>query len=175
MVRDYFAWLTHQTDADHKSLLQDMRYRLSHPDDKVEVTSAKEIEELWTILIEKILVPYFAKRQDFFRKQYISYPKKRIWWLRNLFAKGMTNFSRRAYAIWKNGQRDREQQQFRNSVQNHRSNCPLSPYEWQDPNTSNRYYDDPLNGTVLIPPEAPPRPNTAAFWNPFSRLWEGGV
>lgn len=34
-----------------------------------------------------------------------------------------------------------------------------------------RYYDDPIDGKVEIPADAPPRPSDEAIWNVLSQKW----
>lgn len=51
------------------------------------------------------------------------------------------------------------------------NNRPVSPYEWQDPSTSQRYYQDPNNGIVCIPPDAPPRPSDDVSWHVNKQVW----
>ena len=65
-----------------------------------------------------------------------------------------------------------------------RQNRPISPFEYQDPETGQRLYDETQmkDGQQLtlqhrIPKEAPPRPSEKARWNKFTKGWdksEGG-
>ncbi len=48
---------------------------------------------------------------------------------------------------------------------------PVSPFEWKDAGTDIRYYDDPIDGKVEIPENAPPRPVETAIWNVLSKEW----
>ena len=50
---------------------------------------------------------------------------------------------------------------------------PLSPFEWMDAERQIRYYDDPLDGKVELPANAPPRPSETAVWNILSCEWIG--
>ena len=52
-----------------------------------------------------------------------------------------------------------------------RSNHPLGEFEWSDPATRQRYYDDPEEGLVAIPCNAPPRPTKNARWNVLRKAW----
>ena len=52
-----------------------------------------------------------------------------------------------------------------------RSNHPLGEFEWSDPATRQRYYDDPEEGLVAIPCNAPPRPTKNARWNVIRKAW----
>ena len=48
---------------------------------------------------------------------------------------------------------------------------PLGEFEWTDKESGLRFYDDPLEGVVNIPDEAPPRPGAGAEWNVLSGKW----
>lgn len=52
-----------------------------------------------------------------------------------------------------------------------RQNRPLSPHEWTDPATRQRCYEDPVEGVLVLPYDAPPRPTAAARWNPLRHGW----
>lgn len=52
-----------------------------------------------------------------------------------------------------------------------KNNRPLSPYEWTDPTTGTRFYEEGIEGRVTIPAEAPPRPSDGAFWNVIQQCW----
>lgn len=52
-----------------------------------------------------------------------------------------------------------------------RQNRPLSPHEWTDLATRQRCYDDPVEGVLVLPYDAPPRPTAAARWNPLRHGW----
>ena len=52
-----------------------------------------------------------------------------------------------------------------------RNNHPLSEFEWTDKESGLRFYDDPLEGMVNIPDDAPPRPGAKAEWNVLSGEW----
>ena len=58
-----------------------------------------------------------------------------------------------------------------------RQHRPLSPYEYQDQASGQRFYDfiDPKDGcqkTEAIPPEAEKRPSATARWNKFAKEWK---
>lgn len=62
-----------------------------------------------------------------------------------------------------------------------RQNRPISPFEYQDPETGQRLYDETQmkDGQQLtlqhrIPKEAPPRPSEKARWNKFAKGWDKG-
>ena len=52
-----------------------------------------------------------------------------------------------------------------------RNNHPLCEFEWTDKESGLRFYDDPLEGMVNIPDDAPPRPGAKAEWNVLSGEW----
>ena len=57
-----------------------------------------------------------------------------------------------------------------------RQNRPVSPFEYQDQASKQRFYDTLLpNGASAqhrIPPEAPPRPSDQATWSKFTHCWK---
>lgn len=57
-----------------------------------------------------------------------------------------------------------------------RQNRPVSPFEYQDQASKQRFYDTLLpNGAITqhrIPPEAPPRPSDQATWSKFTHCWK---
>lgn len=57
-----------------------------------------------------------------------------------------------------------------------RQNRPVSPFEYQDQASKQRFYDTLLpNGASAqhrIPPEAPPRPSHQATWSKFTHCWK---
>ena len=57
-----------------------------------------------------------------------------------------------------------------------RQNRPISPFEYQDQASKQRFYDTLLpNGAITqhrIPPEAPPRPSDQATWSKFTHCWK---
>lgn len=56
-----------------------------------------------------------------------------------------------------------------------RSFQPNSPFEWTDRTSGKRQYDDPYDGVVSIPNDAPPRPTPGCAWHPMRNVWfEGG-
>ena len=56
-----------------------------------------------------------------------------------------------------------------------RQNRPLSPHEYQDLASGQRFYYSPSGAErKRIPAEAPPRPSATAEWNKFAKEWEEG-
>lgn len=115
-------------------------------------------------LVNDLLIPYFAMQARFMKSNHTG----RICWLNNLLksAHGGHLINEAAQA----GRKKREQTRQENRS-NQRSNRPLSPFEWIDPETDLRFYDDDIEGMVSIPPHALPRPSATAIWNVLSQNW----
>lgn len=70
---------------------------------------------------------------------------------------------------------DVEQQLARDHLLRIRQNRPLSPHEYQDQDSAQRFYDGNHGAQQKrIPAEAPPRPSATAEWNKFAKEWEEG-
>lgn len=115
-------------------------------------------------LVNELLIPYFASQPHFLRTSHAG----RLAWLNNLLksAHGSHLIAQTAQAC--------RTQRLALAAENRsrlRDNHPLSPYEWTDPATSSRFYDDKDEGMVPIPTDAPPRPSPTAVWNVISREW----
>ena len=67
--------------------------------------------------------------------------------------------------------REKRKQAVHEIKSNQRSNHPLSEFEWTDPESEMRFYDDEMEGTVKIPEDAPPKPSAGAAWNVLSNQW----
>lgn len=115
-------------------------------------------------LVNELLIPYFASQPHFLRTSHAG----RLAWLNNLLksAHGSHLIAQTAQAC-----RTRRLAQAAENRSRLRDNHPLSPYEWTDPATSSRFYDDEDEGMVPIPADAPPRPSDTAVWNVISREW----
>lgn len=116
-------------------------------------------------LVNELLIPHFIAQEKFLRMKHSG----RLAWLRNLLktAHGRELLKQAAEA----GRQRRLQQKQQALAEVKQNNRPLSPFEWTDPNTGIRFYEDPTEGLVTIPKEAPPRPNDNAFWNIFKKSW----
>ena len=116
-------------------------------------------------LVNELLIPHFIAQEKFLRMKHNG----RLAWLRNLLktAHGRELLKKAADA----GKQRRLSQRQQALAEVKQNNRPLSPYEWTDPNTGTRFYEDPAEGLVTIPKEAPPRPNDNAFWNIFKKSW----
>lgn len=115
-------------------------------------------------LVNELLIPYFAMQSHFVKSNHMG----RLAWLNNLLksAHGGHLINDAAKA----GRLKREQLVQENNL-NMRNNHPLSDFEWTDPQSSMRFYDDDTEGRVHIPDDAPPRPSGRAMWNVLSKEW----
>ena len=116
-------------------------------------------------LVNELLIPHFIAQEKFLRMKHNG----RLAWLRNLLktAHGRELLKKAAEA----GRQRRLQQKQQALAEVKQNNRPLSPYEWTDPNTGIRVYEDLTEGLVTIPKEAPPRPSEDSFWNVIQQKW----
>lgn len=116
------------------------------------------------ILVKQFLIPYFDSDPRFFKNSHTG----RIIWLQNLM-KTHHGQSLMEQAIARLGNElSKDLEEKRKKLREFR---PVSPFEWKDPDKGIRYYDDPIDGKVEIPEDAPPRPTDAAIWNVLSKEW----
>ena len=116
-------------------------------------------------LVNELLIPHFIAQEKFLRMKHNG----RLAWLRNLLktAHGRELLKQAADA----GRQRRLSQRQQALAEVKQNNRPLSSYEWTDPNTGTRFYEDPTEGLVTIPKEAPPRPSEDSFWNVIQKKW----
>lgn len=116
-------------------------------------------------LVNELLIPHFIAQEKFLRMKHNG----RLAWLRNLLktAHGRELLKQAAEA----GRQRRLQQKQQALAEVKLNNRPLSSYEWTDPNTGIRFYEDPTEGLVTIPKEAPARPSEDSFWNVIQQKW----
>lgn len=116
------------------------------------------------ILVNQFLIPYFDADPRFSRNSHTG----RIIWLQNLM-KTRHGQSLMGQAVARLGSElSKGQEEKRRKLREFR---PVSPFEWKDPDKDIRYYDDPIDGKVEIPENAPPRPTGTAIWNVLSEEW----
>ena len=116
------------------------------------------------ILVNQFLIPYFDSDPRFSRNSHTG----RIIWLQNLM-KTRHGQSLMEQAIAQLGSElNKDLEEKRRKLREFR---PVSPFEWKDPYKDIRYYDDPIDGKVEIPENAPPRPTDTAIWNVLSEEW----
>lgn len=116
-------------------------------------------------LVSELLIPHFIKQEKFMRMKHNG----RLSWLKNLLKSGHGKELMRKAAEAGRQRRALKKQQELLEVKLH--NRPLSPYEWTDPVSGTRFYEDAEEGQVIIPADAPPRPNDGAFWNVIKKSW----
>ena len=115
-------------------------------------------------LVNELLIPYFASQARFMKSNHTG----RLCWLNNLLksAHGQHLLNDAART-----NREKRKQAVHEIKSNQRSNHPLSEFEWTDPESEMRFYDDEMEGTVNIPEDAPSRPSAEATWNVLSNKW----
>ena len=116
-------------------------------------------------LVDELLIPHFIAQERFVRMKHTG----RLAWLRNLLKTAHGKELMRKAAEAGRQRRALKKQQAQAEVM--LNNRPLSPYEWTDPESGTRFYEDAIEGRVTIPANAPPRPSDAAFWNVIQRCW----
>ena len=116
------------------------------------------------ILVNQFLIPHFNADPRFSRNSHAG----RIIWLQNLMKTrhGQSLMEQAVARLSSELSKDLEEK--RRKLREFR---PVSPFEWKDAGTDIRYYDDPIDGKVEIPENAPPRPVETAIWNVLSKEW----
>ena len=116
------------------------------------------------ILVNQFLIPHFDADPRFSRNSHAG----RIIWLQNLMKTrhGQSLMEQAVARLSSELSKDLEEK--RRKLREFR---PVSPFEWKDAGTDIRYYDDPIDGKVEIPENAPPRPVETAIWNVLSKEW----
>ncbi|WP_299096230.1 hypothetical protein [uncultured Bacteroides sp.] len=115
-------------------------------------------------LVNELLIPYFASQARFMKSNHTG----RLCWLNNLLKSAHGQHLMNDAA---RGSREKRAETAQENRINQRNNHPLSEFEWTDPETGMRFYDDDLEGAVNIPEEAQPRPTAEAVWNVLSQEW----
>lgn len=115
-------------------------------------------------LVNELLIPYFASQARFMKSNHTG----RLCWLKNLLksphGQHLLNDAART-------NREKRKQVVHETRNNQRSNHPLSEFEWTDPESEMRFYDDEVEGMVNIPEGAPATPSAEATWNVLSNKW----
>ncbi len=175
IVADYFLWLSRQTDADHRGLVERLMLRITRPCDRrgrplpqYQLTE-EQGREVWQVMVDQVLVPYFATREEFFRPTYMQHPERRVWWLSNLFRK-WSGLPLVATRKWRYHRRSREAEEAAAHEAAQRLYRPRSPYEWEDADGC-RWYDTPQGIKQQIPADAPPRPTETSGFNYIRHGW----
>jgi len=116
-------------------------------------------------LVDELLIPHFVAQERFVRMKHSG----RLAWLRNLLKSAHgKELMRKAAEAGRQRRALKKQQAQAEVILNNR---PLSPYEWTDPESGTRFYEDAIEGRVTIPADAPPRPNDQSFWNVIKKSW----
>lgn len=115
-------------------------------------------------LVNELLIPYFAGQARFMKSNHTG----RLCWLNNLLksAHGQHLLNDAA-----RGSRQKREQVALETKKNQRDNHPVNEFEWTDPETGMRFYDDKDEGAVNIPADAEARPSGNAVWNVLSKEW----
>lgn len=116
-------------------------------------------------LVDELLIPHFVAQERFVRMKHSG----RLAWLRNLLKSAHGKELMRKAAEAGRQRRTLKKQQVQAEIM--LNNRPLSPYEWMDPESGTRFYEDAIEGRVTIPADAPPRPSDQSFWNIFKKSW----
>ncbi len=116
------------------------------------------------ILVNQFLIPHFNADPRFSRNSHAG----RIIWLQNLMKTrhGQSLMEQAVARLSSELSKDLEEK--RRKLREFR---PVSPFEWKDAGTDIRYYDNPIDGKVEIPENAPPQPVETAIWNVLSKEW----
>lgn len=116
------------------------------------------------VLVNEFLIPHFDAQSNFAKTPHNG----RIIWLQNLIKTrhGENLIQQATQKLGETLLKELEEQ--RKKLREFR---PVSPFEWKDADKDIRYYDDPIDGKVEIPADAPPRPSDEAIWNVLSQKW----
>lgn len=116
------------------------------------------------ILVNRFLIPHFDSNPRFDKSTHTG----RIIWLKNLMktSRGQAMLEQAAARMGQEVEKELEEKR-----RTRRAFRPISPAEWKAPDSGTRYYDDPIDGKVEIPGDAPPRPTETAIWNVLSHEW----
>ena len=127
----------------------------------------EEAREIMRILMYDKVKPYFIHQDRFFKNRSFT---DRVSWLTNLLAHGFgKSMISEAVKKFKSRRTYQERKAQQEAVKNVRSNRPISQYEWML--NDKRYYEDSMEGVLLLPADAPPRPSETAHWNKFTNVW----
>ena len=115
-------------------------------------------------LVNELLIPYFAGQARFMKSNHTG----RLCWLSNLLKSAHGQYLLNDAA---RGSRQKREQVALETKKNQRDNHPVNEFEWTDPETGMRFYDDKDEGAVNIPADAEARPSGNAVWNVLSKEW----
>ena len=176
-AKAYFRGLIHHEQAAQREPMEMLLYRFQQPltpepgKQKGFGLTPEQAHELLLLMIDKELAPHFARDRQFMSPNRIKDPSQRIYQVKNYIKKYSTDMATRSYRQWLKQNAEKERAAAQLATQQRRQQRPISPHEWQEPDGS-RYYDDPADGLMLIPADAPPRPSAEAHWNKFTKQWQ---
>lgn len=176
IVKDYFTWLLRQNDSEHSMMVDDILFRIRNPRKKTGESipelslTEQQGSEVFQIMVDKYLVPYFQTREEFFKPAFMQHPEKRVFWLSRLFKRFGGDFIYKARNHWRRVRKDLEAEALAVADQQQMQYRPRSPYEWEDPQ-GNRWFLAPNGSRYKIPLEAAPRPSETATYNYITNKW----
>jgi len=165
-VCDYFNQLNNGTSEERyilTTLVQMIKTQLN-------LDETKAVKVMIEIVNNNLIIHFAKHKGDFVGRK----DPGRLSWLNNwLKCQGVASAIRQAQealqqrATSAQFQAEREAQHA--AARQHR---PNSPYEWTDPASGLRYYEDPRNHhEVALPFDAPFCPGEHYFWNKIKRSW----
>lgn len=165
--KDAAAHFFHRINEDPAQKARILNPLISHFQQQEKIDRAQACCVL-VCLVNEQLIPYFAAHPQFPKTNH----EGRLVWLGRLLksAHGLRLLNEAA----RNARVKREQEAKENTrkqISELRTFHPVSPHEWTDRESDLRFYDDPDEGTILIPAQAPPRPTPTAQWNVLSKDW----
>lgn len=175
-AKAYFRGLIQNAQAAQREPMEMLLYRFQQPltPEKGQAKgfglTPEQAHDLLLLMIDKELAPHFARDRQFMSPNRIKDPSQRIYQVKNYIKKYSTDMATRSYRQWLKQNAEKERAAAQLATQQRRQQRPISPHEWQEPDGS-RYYDDPADGLMLIPADAPPRPSAEAHWNKFTKQW----
>lgn len=175
-AKAYFRGLIQNAQAAQREPMEMLLYRFQQPltPEKGQAKgfglTPEQAHDLLLLMIDKELAPHFARDRQFMSPNRIKDPSQRIYQVKNYIKKYSTDMATRSYRLWLKQNAEKERAAAQLATQQRRQQRPISPHEWQEPDGS-RYYDDPADGLMLIPADAPPRPSAEAHWNKFTKQW----
>lgn len=157
-------------EADYKIFVEPLNKRteLMMPELHMVTTEKQPVNLATKRYLGHYLADYFMTQGKNFMKQ--TYEGQKIWLSRVLDKMPAQRNIARAVS-------DVRMELNKNRSELRRQHRPLSPYEYQDQASGQRFYDfiDPKDGrqkTEPIPREAEKRPSATARWNKFAHEWK---
>ena len=162
-----------RTSPVHNNIFQGLHNRLVNPmrngiaDTKAEHFTEDQAKEVIREMMYASLRPYFISQERFFR--YPSLNSRKTWLQNALYSRYGNECLTRAIRTCKARWKRQLQKKAADDSARRMSNRPISDFEWMI--DDQRYYLDSIEGEIMIPADAPPRPSAAASWNRFAGGW----